>query len=735
MNSPDNTNKLASSSNSANNASPETSGDCYIFSIRREYDHELNEIDKDKETAAQSPDKENVQPSSVNGAAPSSVPQSVSQKTAGKKRRKKSSFKAKPKGKMQGTQTYVKKKSTNANRQKRKAAADADATAAAQKAKMDEAYNELDGLKFSQEDQRRLISDYYLQALLAPPPEKWRGEGGTISDVIEGLRLRDSQRRLVENVLIETHHQLLHGLEYDPSRQSAPGKHFIEDVSKEQQLVADYREQGRSYTETTMLINRWCFRNGRPTVRRSAVRTCEQHMTHQNVSIEKRPQGTTDETSKWAQCRYRWVTQLLIRLGYHDTDQNNLPDGALKLDDLRDNHGILPDCFNPEKLTKLNLCAIAWWDETHKDCFIGSFREGQSSGVQFACNDAGSYDPNGNFRDGKEALQVKYSKEVRLSLRIAVAKNALGEEEGRRISPFNYTECNIVTIKDEQELIDQEIARVRRLNPETAKQWLANPDATAVEVLYFEDELAKVPGVAERKANLLKDQSINNIGKLRALGEQTVENEAQIKQIVKYCNGISKAGLMKMIAACQGAIPGSRPPIASYVNEANPYKAKFGDKIDQWGVPAWKREIRKTTALSGVKCITELIEHIAIESQQCFSDTEYYNSYHWYHDALSQLTANETIEYMKNTNIPGEGNIKIFDRWIKPELGLNDKFGKRWMGRLIGNSPELMPLDNSCNQDVHESVRRHVVMSLSVCGNVADNDPRRFSTSTPHLKN
>jgi hypothetical protein len=235
----------------------------------------------------------------------------------------------------------------------------------------------------------------------------------------------------------------------------------------------------------------------------------------------------------------------------------------------------------------------------------------------------------------------------------------------------------------------------------------------------------------EKKANLLKDHGINNIGKLRALGEQTVENEAQIKQIVKYCNGISKGGLMKMIAACQGAIPGSRPPIASYVNEANPYKAKFGYQIDQWGVPAWKREIRKTTALSGVKCITELIEHIAIESQQCFSDTEYYNSYHWYHDALSQLTANETIEYMKNTNIPGEGNTKIFDRWIKPELGLNDKFGKRWMGRPIGNSPELMPLDNSCNQDVHESVRRHVVMSLSVCGNVADNDPRRFSTSTP----
>jgi hypothetical protein len=53
MNSSDNTNKLASNSNSSNNASLETSGDCYIFSIRREYDHELNEIDRDKETAGE----------------------------------------------------------------------------------------------------------------------------------------------------------------------------------------------------------------------------------------------------------------------------------------------------------------------------------------------------------------------------------------------------------------------------------------------------------------------------------------------------------------------------------------------------------------------------------------------------------------------------------------------------------------------------------------------------------
>jgi hypothetical protein len=57
----------------------------------------------------------------------------------------------------------------------------------------------------------------------------------------------------------------------------------------------------------------------------------------------------------------------------------------------------------------------------------------------------------------------------------------------------------------------------------------------------------------------------------------------------------------------------------------------------------------------------------------------------------------------------------VYKRWIKPENGLNDSFGPRWKQRPIGNSPELMPLDNLLNQDVHESIRKHTVMSLTFC--------------------
>ena len=69
---------------------------------------------------------------------------------------------------------------------------------------------------------------------------------------------------------------------------------------------------------------------------------------------------------------------------------------------------------------------------------------------------------------------------------------------------------------------------------------------------------------------------------------------------------------------------------------------------------------------------------------------------------------------MKETLIPGEEK-NIYDRWVKPEDGLNDAFGKRWWARPVGDSPELMPLDNSLNQDIHESVRRLVDCCICFC--------------------
>ena len=74
-----------------------------------------------------------------------------------------------------------------------------------------------------------------------------------------------------------------------------------------------------------------------------------------------------------------------------------------------------------------------------------------------------------------------------------------------------------------------------------------------------------------------------------------------------------------------------------------------------------------------------------------------------------------------------------YDWWILPDLGLNDNLGS-FGGRPVGNSPEFMPGDACLNNDVHESARRHCVLSRSTPkrqGNT--NNDREFSMATPQL--
>ena len=116
-------------------------------------------------------------------------------------------------------------------------------------------------------------------------------------------------------MIAATHHTHLTGEEYNSMQAFRAGTRAIKDGSIEQQMVADLRERALSFTETTYLINIECIKNGRTEVSRSGVRTCEANMLREVLSIERRPQGNKDIDSKWAKCRYRWVTQLLVRLG------------------------------------------------------------------------------------------------------------------------------------------------------------------------------------------------------------------------------------------------------------------------------------------------------------------------------------------------------------------------------------------------------------------------------------
>ncbi len=75
--------------------------------------------------------------------------------------------------------------------------------------------------------------------------------------------------------------------------------------------------------------------------------------------------------------------------------------------------------------------------------------------------------------------------------------------------------------------------------------------------------------------------------------------------------------------------PCNAPAVIYYINAENPYAAKFGTDINEWGKEAWVKQIKKTSAFTGARCITDLVKHMVIKTKKCYKNTLYKNTYHF----------------------------------------------------------------------------------------------------------
>ena len=324
----------------------------------------------------------------------------------------------------------------------------------------------------------------------------------------------------------------------------------------------------------------------------------------------------------------------------------------------------------------------------HKDCFIGDFREGAEYQLRFKRSDDGKLNmDDGEYREEKLELQVKYAKQVRFSFGVAM-KGEEGSETGHRLEPYDYTGKMILTMPKFEKMIQEEIKRVKNL-PRDSKGW--NSNQRAANALYRDDPVTKVNRLGTVSAGLLEPHGISVVSDLLALKDDDGEYDTDtIEKIVKETKGVGKDGLIGWIDYCHANIvEGEVPDVEYYIDAANPYEAKYGTELNEWGEPAWRDAVKKASALSGHACVSDLVKHIVLKTKECYEGTEHEDTYWFYHDALSQLTHDSCVDWMQKTKIPGESKC-IYDRWIKPECGLNDAFGKRWRRRPIGNSPELM---------------------------------------------
>lgn len=307
----------------------------------------------------------------------------------------------------------------------------------------------------------------------------------------------------------------------------------------------------------------------------------------------------------------------------------------------------------------------------HKKCHISNFSDGKKLQTQFPRDGNGMYDPDGEYREeGLVFLNVKFPKEARLCLGVALNE---GDEEdqqrhGHRLEAFDYTEMTVITKKESDDRIDKAIAQVKSL-PRATKAWLINPRKKGA--IYHNDPVDVIAGIGKQAKAALASGNVHTVAELLALGPD-------IGRFTRHREALYIPGLVQKVDRCKDdVVPTNAPETQSYLDAENPFKAKYGDTLDEWDEEAWRTVIKNSSAFTGVVCITELVKHIVIQTQTLYKNTRFANAYYFYHDALSQLTHESCVKWMKLTKIPGE-DVCIYSRWVKPELGLNDQFGKRW---------------------------------------------------------
>ena len=110
--------------------------------------------------------------------------------------------------------------------------------------------------------------------------------------------------------------------------------------------------------------------------------------------------------------------------------------------------------------------------------------------------------------DSPVNVNVKYEKEVRFALGVALVQLDSGEVEGRRIPCFEYTEQTIVAHKDWIRKYDDAIRHIKDLTTER-KDWINDPRNDRI--LENDTDLTALTGLGAKMQDHLKAEGITTL--------------------------------------------------------------------------------------------------------------------------------------------------------------------------------------------------------------------------------
>ena len=556
---------------------------------------------------------------------------------------------------------------------------------------------------------------------------KWGCKGGIISDIKKVFDIpQGTEISYILRAVIMCHEL---GLEYDGSTiTERTGRIPILDIhSEEGTIAANNLERGVGRPLIHMLVNDHRMQNELPSVTLSSVKGLIDRMKPKEKKINKRPQGSYDVTSRICRARYLFALQIALRVGLacaaiwvkdYCTEYNakhNLPEDHVPsyLRFAKDNEEGEP---GKDFCTSFEMEEVAFFDETHRKACPGTadktsvaIMASTTSVYQVPKDKNGRIDPENGTIEEKDISQsyVKYTQEGRFCLGVCIDKVVDSEGNvsytGKRLTLFDYTGKILLSPDDFDALIAKEILCVKNLK--AGGQWVETINKDLIKhPLYMDDPVTKLKGVGKVTSELLHTNgiySIEDLINLQGTAMERIENVPHHK-----IHGWIDAA--KEILNLRPADELLRPELSKIDHRKadNPYQSRYGDN--------WLDNIKLTRQLSAHGDIRDLVLHIV-------DVTKAAGKKYFYHDALSLMTCKKTMAWMKK-----EGYLKM---WIRPQAGLfeDDSELKRFWGRVVGNSPELMLLDKRLNKDLHEAVNQHYILT----NDLLKEDPRRFGMETP----
>ena len=201
------------------------------------------------------------------------------------------------------------------------------------------------------------------------------------------------------------------------------------------------------------------------------------------------------------------------------------------------------------------------------------------------------------------------------------------------------------------------------------------------------------------------------------MNELIIHTIADLQLRVCHRGKMHIRGFDQIYAMALQDLPGNPPSsFKDHRKAKNPYHSRYGE--------VWVEKLKSSTAMSKLVCITDLIRFMMDEAEKLMKVSVHEDDFYIVHDALVLMTSKETINWMKEKG--------YLYRWLLPLNGMQD--GTPYAGRPVGNSPEFVPLDNSLNRDILQSLRFCFVLSLSIIyGKETTEEERKlcFSFSTP----